>query len=136
MSGFVPGGGGSGGGQIPGDTPTPDNILTHFQQGPTAQVAGAFDILSYTVPNDGYPYHLMLAEFGGTNVAKYTLLFGATVQARSATWHSGPLVSEWDYRGPPGGLWVAGGTIIKITGSHNRPDPGDFWGRLTLLKVN
>jgi hypothetical protein len=131
----VSSGGGGGGGSIPGNTSTPDDILTAFVQ-VEAQAAGDFDLPTYTIPNNGSLYHLMLVEFGGTNVAKYSLYFGSALKARYATWFAGGLNGKWDYRGPPGGLPIGGGTILKISCSHNRPEVGDFWAKLTLLKVN
>jgi hypothetical protein len=90
-------------------------------------------IVSYIVPV-GYALSVQLAEFDGSNVARYELQVDGTTIARKHTWFSGGLHGEFLYNGS---YRVSAGSTIRLMVLHSRPDPGQFSGRIcgTLMEV-
>lgn len=65
---------------------------------------------------------LLSCDFGGTNMAMYSLYIGATLSAKKYTFYQN-LNERFDFKD---GLPVQVGDIIKVEVVHFRPDPGNF----------
>lgn len=139
MSGWgpvvLPGGGGS---QIPGDTSTPNPSFNLYSEANSVAAGIETDVFTYLVPASPPITHLLRFEFGGTNIGRYRLYFGATVVRQFVTWFNGTgLTGIWEFTTSGGdGLAVSSGTTIKVTVIHDRPQVGDFFAQMTGLTVN
>jgi len=82
-------------------------------------------VVSYTVPV-GKTFFLLLAEFGGNNIATYEVIINNEVEGKKHTYFGGPLNDEIYF----GHKKVLGGETVKIEVENFRPDVGDFFGRI------
>lgn len=78
---------------------------------------------------------LMNVEFGGSNIAKFTLTINGVSKAQHYTYFGSGLCGTWDFRALDNGLMIGQGDILRISVLHGRPDPGDFFGRFNLLLI-
>lgn len=140
MSGWGPrvlpatGGGGGGGGGI-GNPDLPEEVLSIYDEANAVLANVDATIISYTIVGSN-PTHLIRAEFGGTNIGRYYLKIDGVVQAQFVTWFNGPMDGSWDFSANSQGLPLNPGQIITIKVSHGRPFSGDYWAKLTLIKVD
>jgi hypothetical protein len=81
-------------------------------------------ILSYTPPVSN-TFILDYMDVGGTNQAAYTIYIGGVKQAKKRT---SPIALGDSIQFEA--LEIAGGTLIKVEVTHDRPDPGDFETRI------
>lgn len=87
-------------------------------------------ISTYTVPV-GKSFFLESVDFGGTNIAEYTLLIDNVLEAKKRTWWTGDLKDSFDFRcGINKGLGVDAGKEIKIKVIHERDSLGSFESRI------
>lgn len=137
MSGWGPrvfpaSGGGGGGDQ--GNPDIVDHVLSIY--GEVNLVAGPeTTVLSYTTVGSTVT-QLVRGEFGGTNIAQYRLYIDNVIQARFVTWFNGPMDGHWDFSGEERGLSLNPGQVIKITAEHGRPFAGDFFARLSIIRID
>lgn len=93
--------------------------------------SGASDMLvTYIVPL-GKILFLQLVEFGGQNIATYTVLVDGTVIARRRTWFNGNLSDDFDFESyGNGGLKLEASQTVELQVENFRPDVADFEGRI------
>lgn len=88
------------------------------------------NLISYTVPS-GNSFKLCNIEVGGSNIAQYDVFINGLLSARKRTWFSGPFTENFLFEtNLAGGVVVATGQVILVQVTHNRPDVGDFEGRI------
>lgn len=83
------------------------------------------NIIQYTVPVDKV-FYLKLVEVSGTNIARYDVLFDASINARKRTYYT-RYNEEFDFSR----VQLTAGQVITIRVEHNSPMVGDFDARLT-----
>lgn len=72
---------------------------------------------------------LLSCDFGGTNVAAFSLYIGVTLSAKKYTFFQN-LNERFDFKD---GLPITLGDIITVEVIHNRPDPGTFNVNMLIL---
>lgn len=93
------------------------------------------DVVTYTVPVSTTA-KLLHCQFEGTNISLYKVKINGTTVAQYHTYFSGALNGKQIFEGGAGiGPEYAAGTIIKITTLHNRPNTGDFSGRIVVSEI-
>lgn len=65
---------------------------------------------------------VLSCDFGGTNVAAYSLYIGGQLAAKKYTYFTS-LNGDFDFKD---GLPVNSGDVVSVEVLHMRPDPGDF----------
>lgn len=87
-------------------------------------------VVSYTVPA-GLGFLLQLVEASGTNIAEYRVLLDTTLIAKRRTYFGGAVNTDFKFDGFNNkGIVVAAATVITLKVIHERPDTGDFSGRI------
>lgn len=71
---------------------------------------------------------ILSCDFGGTNIAEYSLYIQAALNAKQCTYFT-QLNGRFDFKD---GLPVNTGDVITLEVVHNRPDPGDFNANLLI----
>lgn len=71
---------------------------------------------------------LISCDFGGTNIAEYSLYIGGVLAAKKFTFFQN-LNERFNFAD---GLPVMNGDIIKVEVIHNRPDVGDFSANILI----
>lgn len=82
-------------------------------------------IITHTVPIDKV-FLLQLIEFNGNNIAEYRVDIDSSDVAKKFTWFSGDLFGEFPFKN----LKIAAGSVIRLRVIHERPQTGDFSGRI------
>jgi len=82
-------------------------------------------IVSYTVPV-GKTFFLLLAEFGGNNIASYEVFINNVKEGKKDTNFGGSFSDEIYF----GHKKVLGGETVKIEVENFRSEVGDFFGRI------
>jgi len=91
------------------------------------------EILSYTVPV-GKALYLLLVQASGNNVATYSVYVDASLVAKNRTYFGGSLGVDMPFGVPSlSGYKINSGSVISVTGIHNRPMLGDFEARLSAI---
>lgn len=83
------------------------------------------EIISYTAIANT---KILSCDFGGTNVAAYSLYIGGVLSAKKYTFFQN-LNERFEFQD---GLPITIGDIISVEVVHNRPDPGDFNANLLI----
>lgn len=122
--------------QVPNDTAIPDPTGSYYSEANSVATGVLTDVLTFVVPMTPI-WHLLRVEFGGNNIANYSLWFNAVKKDQSFTWFNGNMTGVWDYVNPGGGgVLVASGMIIKVKVVHNRPFVGDFYAKINYIEIN
>lgn len=72
---------------------------------------------------------LLSCDFGGTNVATFSLYIGTNLSAKKYTYFQ-TLNDKFDFKD---GLPITLGDVISLEVIHNRPDPGTFSVNMLIL---
>lgn len=110
-------------------------IFSEFNEVNSIVSGSIADVIQFSVP---LPHKVMLyrIDFAGTNIAEYSLFFDLALKNRTWTWFNGPMFGSWDFSvSHYWGLTVAGGTVIKVKASHNRPGLGTFSSRIMGILI-
>lgn len=103
---------------------TTKNIFNEIDNIPSGvtSIVGSFTAIANT--------KLLSCDFGGTNVAAYSLYIGADLSAKKYTFFQN-LNERFDFKD---GLPIMLGDIVSIEVIHNRPDVGTF--NVNMLVLN
>ena len=147
MAGWGPKAGSSSGGsagnvipigstQVPGDTQIADSVYSVYNAISAVPANALTTILTFVVPLTPI-HHVLLVEFGGTNIARYYLSADNVDFNQYITWFNGSgLSASWDFRNTGGaGYLLTAGSIIRVKCEHGRPFVGDFYARLQYMQV-
>lgn len=92
-------------------------------------------IVTYTVPALKTA-RLQRLEVSGTNIAQYDVLVNNVLQARRRTYFGAPLNETFDFTAEVDlGFKLNSGDVVKINVIHQRPDLGDFEGRIQTVEI-
>lgn len=125
-----------GGTQVPGDTEIVDPSKLIYDEVSNV-VSGALEtILTFVVPVVPI-IHLLTVDFGGCNIGRYFLYWGAALQAKKTLWFNGSgLDGKWDFRkNRAGGLEVPPNTIVTVKVQHSRPLPSDHYAYIHYMEI-
>lgn len=88
-------------------------------------------IVSYTVPIDA-KFYLSQIQASGENIGTYRVALDGITIAKSRTWFNGSMEAIFNFQsGSRGlGLLIETGSVIEVFALHNRPNAGDFEGRI------
>jgi len=124
-----------GGGQIP-DTSAIDSTGSEYQEALSVGTGIETNILVYVVPASP-DFHLVRFEFGGGNIATYSLYVDNVRKAQCITWWNTGMNGFWDFKSAiAGGLIIPGGSQIRVTCLHNRPYVADFYTRMEYVLIS
>ena len=133
MGGYSAGLGSPSGGSInpPGNTPAIDTSYTVYDT--VAAVAAGVEttILTFVVP--ATVTHLVRVDFGGDNIGTYKMYWGTDEMDQYITYWT-EFNGRWEYSISGGvGVQIPSGAVVTIKVLHVRPNPGDFYAKLTLV---
>lgn len=107
---------------------TPGTPLSFRGEALSVPTSVTTQILEYTVPT-GKRLTLHRVDFGGNNIAEYSVTVSGSLSDRAWTWFSGNLNGAFDYG--PSGNRVAAGAKVLLEVIHSRTMLGDFSGRIS-----
>jgi len=111
-----------GGGGIP---PASTDTINFFNSVSSVASSNLTTILTRTVPV-GKTLYLSAIEFGGENIARYDVIIDGNLEGRRRTYFSGPLSDEFFFDR----FRVTEGKVVELKVYHERPEVGDFEGRI------
>jgi hypothetical protein len=121
--------------QVPGDTATPDPVLSDYGEALAVLSGVETVIVTHVVPASPIQ-HVLRVEFSGTNIGFYRLYFGATRVHQTALWWTSGFNGSWEFRNPGGGgLLLPASSVIQVRILHHSPQVGDFYARFQYIDV-
>lgn len=118
------------------ETPVAGNVVkSRFNTASAVPTGILTSILTYTVPFATTAV-LQKITVSGENIAKFTILLNGVVMDVKRTYFGGELNAEFNYEtGNSNGLNFKASDIILIQVIHQRPNAGDFDGRIQVLEI-
>lgn len=137
MTGWGPKTGSASGGGGGGDQGNPDivdHVINVYNDVLLVPANVETNIINYVVPAS--LMQIVRAEFGGTNIGKYRFYIDNVCKAQYVTWFNGPMDGTWNFDAGGKGEDLLSGQVIKVTAEHGRPFVGDYWVKLTFIKID
>lgn len=118
-----------------GGTGGTQNPVSTFNSVTSVASSVSTTIVTYTVPALKTA-NLQRLEVSGTNIAQYDVLINNVLQARRRTYFGSSLNETFDFTAEIDlGFKLNSGDIVKINVIHQRPDLGDFEGRVQVVEI-
>lgn len=117
---------------------TPSNtsalIQSAYNEVSSVPMATPTLLVSYTAPVGKLAF-LSKIFVSGDNIAKYQVKLNGTVIESMRTYFGGPLNAMADFSDSARGKLLTVGDLVQVYVIHQRPDVGDFNGRIQTIEV-
>lgn len=118
------------------DISGPYTVQNIFSQALAVAGGSTQTVVSYTVPS-GYKSFLVRAQFGGQNIATYSLLKNSATFDMRRTYYGGGLSQSLEYTCPPrAGYQLNAGDTIAIQVNNFESSVADFEGSIYIIQVS
>ncbi len=92
-------------------------------------------VATFTAPV-GKTTYLQWCSAGGSNIATFQVEINGTIIDKRRTYFGAALTTDFEFKGSAeSGIELAVGDVVRIRAIHERPNVGDFEGRIQVLQV-